>query len=240
MTNSPLAAVPIAVIAVAAYGCGDSARARIHEALDRVEETASQIHALLEEERDAFAIADSQAAIPECPTDWRRSRDISRRGSGHSPDYAAALDEAYDLFSACQVSVRELHGTRRQNERELGVYEPEAVIERTNRLRELLADTRTLNEDLSWYITERADSDMEVLDPVVSSYFTGANARYYLLRDVTLGGPRLEIDLDAVRQRIAERSRTVLAVNLPNLEAAIDRVGPFRSSDPFLDCCVIR
>ena len=243
----------VVAIAAAALGCGEAARDRVHEALDRAEETASQIHALLEEEGKTFAEA---GPLGECPSDWQGSRDHVERSFGRDdrPDLAEALDKAYDLWSECLRLVNDFSRARRQNEVESQTYELAHLIGRIDDYRESLADVRVLSDDISWYINERADSDQEVLDRVVQmfGYYPKGLDSYMFAHDHYDGERRTQLfnanlqrmqlnlgsatfDLLTVRQRIADRtevaeeSTRTFDVNLRNLEAAIVRVRTLRN-----------
>ena len=196
------------VLLMGAVGCGSSSHRRAYAVLDRAEAAISEIHALHDEANDH--LVEQHGGRPEsCPaTGWSPEVFL---GFGIPQETRDAMNAAETRLRVCRRELASLNGILRESQNDVNRYDVERLTRTIERLRTGLEDAPS---DVLDRIVERAASDQALWLDLYTLSSPGAMTAA-MLRGTSIPS----IDIDAARERIAERTDRAQAAGVAVDEA---------------------
>ena len=191
----PLVALSVTALLIAVAGCGSSSHRHAHAVLDRAEAAFTEIHALYAEahtelvrEREAWP---ERCPIPDLPSVLGLPRE-QRHAMG-------AINRAEARYYRCLGQINVPDGFLRESGSDVARYNVESLRTAIERLRTELDETPAEVLDP---IVQQASSDEAIWNDLYLLSNPGAMAAVMFRGSGAIPG----IDIDAARERIAERA----------------------------------
>ena len=197
------------VLLVGAVGCGSSSHRRADAVLDRAEAAIAEIHALHDEANDT--LVEQHEGRPErCPeTGWSPEVFL---GFGIPRETRDAMSEAENRLRVCRGELASLNAILSESQADVDRYDVERLTGTIERLRTELEDTPS---DVLDQIVERAASDEALWLDLYALSSPGAMTAALLSGTSSIPS----IDIDAARERVAERTERAQAAGVAVDEA---------------------
>ena len=203
----------IGALLVGIVGCGSSSHRRAYAVLDRAEAAIAEIHALHDEANDS--LVEQHGGRPErCPeTGW--SPEIFL-GFGIPRETRDAMSEAETRLRVCRGELASLNGILRESQNDVNRYDVERLTGTIEQLRTELEDAPS---DVLERLVEGAASDEALWLDLYALSSPGAMTAAMLRGTSSIPS----IDIDAARERIAERTERAQAAAVA-VDGAIEQL----------------